>query len=213
MVRRTKAEAEITRQQILDAAEQVFAEKVVLQTTMTDIGTAAGVSRGAVYWHFQSKLDVFNAMLMRQRDIDRMLCAPARDSNEPDPLGQMRNFLIFFLQQMVSDPQRRRVKEILMLRCELAGEMAALSQQLQTTGCEIDRDIAATLTLAVQRGQLPTDLDVPCAAMCCHGYIHGLIANWLLRPDSYDLAAQASTLVDAMMDMLRNSPALRTSQT
>ncbi|MOA29953.1 HTH-type transcriptional regulator TtgR [compost metagenome] len=42
-----------------------------------------------------------------------------------------------------------------------------------------------------------------------HAYIHGLINNWLLRPDSYPLDREAEALVEALLDMLRFSPALR----
>lgn len=39
--------------------------------------------------------------------------------------------------------------------------------------------------------------------------MHGLIDNWLLHPDSYPLAEESEALVDALLGMLRYSPALR----
>lgn len=209
MARRTKEEAEITRQQILDSAERVFAAKGVAHTTMADIAADAGVSRGALYWHFTSKTDIFHAMFNRQHDANKVVCAAARDPEEPDPLGQMRSILSHFLCKVVEDPQQRRVSEILHHKCELAGEQADLRQHLQATGDDIDQDIALSLRHAVQRGQLPADLDLRRAAIAVHAYIHGLINNWLLRPDSYPLDREAGALVDALLDMLRYSPALR----
>lgn len=209
MARRTKQEAEATRQQILDSAERVFAAKGVAHSTMADIAADAGVSRGAVYWHFTSKTDVFNAMLTRQRDANRVICAAAHNPDEPDPLGQIRSILVHFLDSVVHDPQHRRVSEILHHRCELAGELEDLRQQLQDTGNEIDEDIATSLVNAVRRGQLPADLDIPRATICLYAYIEGLISNWLLRPASYALDREAPTLVDALLFMLQNSPALR----
>ena len=73
---------------------------------------------------------------------------------------------------------------------------------------ECDQRIAKALSNAVSKGQLPADLDCPRAAICLHAYLDGLQANWLLVP-SYDLAGQAPALVEAVLDMLRNSPALR----
>jgi TetR/AcrR family acrAB operon transcriptional repressor len=49
MARRTKEEAQATRTQLLDTAEVVFREKGVSRTTLTDIASAAGVTRGAIY--------------------------------------------------------------------------------------------------------------------------------------------------------------------
>lgn len=209
MVRRTKEEAEVTRQQILDSAERVFAAKGVAHSTMANIAADAGVSRGAIYWHFTSKIDVFNAMISRQHDANKVVCASARDPLELDPLGQIRSVLVHFLQQVVHDPQRRRVSEIFHHKCELAGELEGLRQHLQDTGDEIDEDIATSLANAVHRGQLPADLDIPRAAVCMHAYIDGLIGNWLLRPTSHALDREAEALVDALLDMLRDSPALR----
>src|SRR5690606_10590111 len=62
MARRTKAEAMETREQILDAAELVFHRKGVSCTSLNDIAAEAGVTRGAIYWHFKNKHDVFIAM-------------------------------------------------------------------------------------------------------------------------------------------------------
>jgi TetR/AcrR family acrAB operon transcriptional repressor len=55
MVRRTKEEAAATRDSILDAAEILFAKNGVSRTTLQHIATAAGVTRGAIYWHFVDK--------------------------------------------------------------------------------------------------------------------------------------------------------------
>ena len=49
MVRKTKEEAQETRSAILDAAELVFKENGVSRTSLAEIATAAGVTRGAVY--------------------------------------------------------------------------------------------------------------------------------------------------------------------
>jgi TetR/AcrR family acrAB operon transcriptional repressor len=55
MARRTKEEAAATRESILDAAEQLFVKQGVSRTTLQHIATAAGVTRGAIYWHFNDK--------------------------------------------------------------------------------------------------------------------------------------------------------------
>jgi TetR/AcrR family acrAB operon transcriptional repressor len=62
---------------------------------------------------------------------------------------------------------------------------------------------------AVHRGQLPENLDTARGAVCIHAYIHGLIGQWLLVPDSFQLHQDAERWVDAGLDMLRLSPSLR----
>ena len=65
MARRTKEEAFETRQSIIDAAEKCFHEKGVSRASLTDIAQAAGVTRGAIYWHFQGKADLLDALFQR----------------------------------------------------------------------------------------------------------------------------------------------------
>jgi TetR/AcrR family acrAB operon transcriptional repressor len=65
MARRTKEEAAATRDSILDAAEKLFVEQGVSRTTLQHIASAAGVTRGAIYWHFDDKGALFNAMMER----------------------------------------------------------------------------------------------------------------------------------------------------
>jgi TetR/AcrR family acrAB operon transcriptional repressor len=62
---------------------------------------------------------------------------------------------------------------------------------------------------AVKRGQLPAALDLKRAAVALHGYIDGMISQWLLVPDSYDLNKDAVRWVETALDMLRLSTSLR----
>lgn len=74
MARKKKAEAQQTRQQLIEAAIGQFATRGVTNTTLTDIADAAKVTRGAVYWHFTSKTEIFNAIWEQQlplRDLIR----------------------------------------------------------------------------------------------------------------------------------------------
>jgi TetR/AcrR family acrAB operon transcriptional repressor len=58
-VRRTKKESEQTRRQIIAAARRVFARQGVRRTTLEEVARAAGVTRGAIYWHFAGKTELF----------------------------------------------------------------------------------------------------------------------------------------------------------
>ena len=63
MARRTKEDAQATRTALLDAAERVFQQRGVSRTSLNEIAQAAGVTRGALYWHFKDKAALFNAMM------------------------------------------------------------------------------------------------------------------------------------------------------
>ncbi len=132
MVRRTKEEAQETRTSILDAAEQVFFEKGVSRTSLADIAQAAGVTRGAIYWHFAHKSDLFTEMFDRVLLPLDELKAASQDPNEPDPLGRLMEICVVCLRDTANDPRRRRVFDILFLKCELVEEMGPVMVRYQT---------------------------------------------------------------------------------
>ena len=113
MVRRTKEDAQKTRDDILGAAEVCFHRKGISRTSLSEIATAAGVTRGAIYWHFQDKSALVGALLERVSIPLQPLSEATRNPDEPDPLGRLRELLIRVFQSTVTDPQVRRVGEIL----------------------------------------------------------------------------------------------------
>lgn len=61
-MRRTKADAEQTRQDLIKAGERVFGRQGFSATRLSDIAKEAGVTRGAIYHHFGNKMDLFIAL-------------------------------------------------------------------------------------------------------------------------------------------------------
>lgn len=56
-------------QAILNAALSLFVHYGYDKTTIADIAAKAGVSKGAIYLHFQSKTELFNALLLREMEV------------------------------------------------------------------------------------------------------------------------------------------------
>lgn len=210
MVRRTKEEALETRSRILDAAEQVFFEKGVSRTTLAHIAQAAGVTRGAIYWHFENKGDLFTAMFDRVvLPLDELKAASV-DPGEPDPLGRIRDLCVLCLRNTAMDARRRRVFEILFLKCEFVEEMGPVMARHQSTLREGLERIEEGLRNAMSKGQLDASLDAACAARVLHSFISGALRDMAILPDVFDVATNAPRNVEAMLDTLRYSPALRT---
>ncbi|MBD8705273.1 MULTISPECIES: TetR family transcriptional regulator [Pseudomonas] len=209
MVRRTKEEAQETRKQILEAAEQAFYDRGVSRTTLADIAALAGVTRGAIYWHFSNKADLVQAMLDSLHEPLEEMARASESEDEIDPLGWTRKLLTHLFQQIASDPKTRRINEILFHKFEFTDEMCDMRQQRQFVWLDANERIALALGNASRQGQLPADLNPQRAAICLHAYVHGIIGQWLLVPESFSLQDDAERLVDGILDMLRFSPALR----
>jgi len=61
--------SEASRQQVLDAAIRVLAEHGYAKTSVSDIAAAAGMSKGAVHYHFESKDDLIASVLARSAEV------------------------------------------------------------------------------------------------------------------------------------------------
>ena len=186
MARRTKEEALATRHRLLDAAELLFQAQGVSQTSLQQIAQQAGATRGAIYWHFKDKADLFNAMMDR---VKLPLEAAARFTDQPaqDPLDAIENAMVGALRQVTTDPQVRRVFEVAIHKVEYAGETASLQlRHLESRdACIIDFEKA--LRLASRRAKLKLPLPASMAAHGLHALISGLIQNWLLDPAAFAL--------------------------
>ncbi|ALP63883.1 TetR family transcriptional regulator [Paraburkholderia caribensis] len=208
MVRRTKEEAQETRTRILDAAERVFAEKGVSRTSLADIAQTAGVTRGAIYWHFANKGELFTEMFDRVLLPLDELKAASVDPNEADPLGRLVEICTVCLRDTANDPHRRRVFDILFHKCEFVEEMGPVMARYQNTMREGLTNIQTCMRNAISKGQLPADMNVPVAASMVHAFISGSLKDMLFVPEVLDFGRHARQMVESMIDALR-SPALR----
>ena len=209
MVRRTKEEAQETRAQIIQAAERAFYKRGVARTTLADIAEQAGVTRGAIYWHFNNKAELVQALLDSLHETHDHLARASESEDELDPLDCMRKLLLQVFNDLVRDARTRRINEILHHKCEFTDDMCEIRQQRQVAVVDCHTGITLALANAVRRGQLPVELDVERAAVAMFSYVDGLIRRWLLLPDSEDLLGNAEKWFDAGLDMLRLSPAMR----
>jgi AcrR family transcriptional regulator len=82
---RTRPTRGEVRDRILDAALEVFAAEGFAGATIDAIGQAAGFTKGAVYSNFESKDELFLALLDRQFETRGELIATAFDSSGGDP--------------------------------------------------------------------------------------------------------------------------------
>lgn len=203
MARRTKEEAQETRNRILDTAEEVFREQGVTSTSLADIADAAGVTRGAIYWHFRNKGDLFTAMVDRVALPMEEMIRQAADASTEDPLSSLRACCVHVLRQTAEDLRCRRVFEILARKCEYVEELHALSQRVLQCRAEGLEMMERALRNAIRRGQLPRHVNARRGALGLHAYVDGLIYDWLLDPSFFALGSEAEALVDQFFDGLR----------
>jgi len=205
MAKRTREQALATREQVLDAAERVFRERGVGHTTLAEVSDAAGVTRGAVYWHFKDKADLFQAMVARaEMPHDRSLLE-MEAAAEIDPLAAVRAGAIGALSQFAQDQRARDVFEIVFLRCEYTKELAPVQRRQQQSRQNCYARMETALRKAIKRGQLPRHTDARLAARGLYAYVGGLIRDCLEAPAEFDCARDAPVLIDIYIDGLKHA--------
>jgi TetR/AcrR family acrAB operon transcriptional repressor len=206
MARKTKEESQATRERLLDAAENIFRERGVTRTSLAEVATAAGMTRGAVYWHFKDKADLFRAMCDRATlPLDAMF-ERAGDAACADPLGTLRALSIGALQSLASDPRAQSVFEIVFHKSELVDELAGLATAHREERCECLEQIEDMIRRSAAIGQLPADTDPHLATQGLHALMVGIMHEWVLDPSAYDLHTAAPALIDMFVAGLRVRP-------
>ena len=204
MPRRTKEDALKTRERLLDAAEEVFLTQGLASASLKDIADAAGVTRGAVYWHFRNKLDLFAAMADRQplplEDMEQAAAgAPA------DPLARLRELLVPLIAEVAVDSHRRRVYEIILHKVELTEANEPLSSRHRRNILAFSDSARRVFTAARDAGHLPSDLDIEHAVLNLDVQMTGLMYLWPLLSEAFEYEREAVKVIDAYFDALRRN--------
>jgi len=207
MSRSTKEEAEQTRRRIMQAARDVFHEKGLTRATLLDVAERAGVTRGAIYWHFKNKEDLFEAMVNEVRlPLEAALAASAL-ADGSDPLAQLHNWCTGVLYDLVRNPSTRQLVEIMVFKCEMAA-VNGIADRKRACFRETREVLGSTIQRAIDAGQLSARLNVPLAVAVVHALVYGVTTHWVIAPEALDLDKHVERVADQCVGMLRFSPAL-----
>ncbi|BDG85665.1 multidrug efflux transporter transcriptional repressor AcrR [Citrobacter koseri] len=209
MARKTKQQAQETRQHILDVALRLFSRQGVSSTSLAEIAKAAGVTRGAIYWHFKNKSDLFSEIWELSESNIGELEIEYQAKFPDDPLSVLREILVHLLEATVTEERRRLLMEIIFHKCEFVGEMAVVQQAQRSICVESYDRIEQTLTHCIKAKMLPGNLMTRRAAILMRGYISGIMENWLFAPQYFDLKKEARDYVAILLEMYLLCPTLR----
>lgn len=203
MVRKTKEEAEKTRADIIRAAREVFHEHGVVRCSLEKIAKAAGVTRGAIYWHFADKAELFFAM---REDVfapmiertDALLYDPAT----VNPLDAIEASVTEFFRVLNECPVVRETFEIMISRCEYVDEFASVQEEAGRPALTFLAKIERMYRLAAEKGTLRSCISPEDAARDTWAFTSGLL--------HLSLGCQRETGLEAQIPgMIRRHMALR----
>ncbi len=182
-MRRTKEDAEKTRIAILASAERLFMDRGVAHTSLDQIARDAGVTRGAVYWHFQNKAHLFHEMLNQVRLPPEQLAERLSLGGQSDALQTLFDLCVEIFTSLGDSAQHMRILTILLHRCEFTDELREAEERhyaFVDLFIDLSEQLFASCAARLRPGVTPAH-----AARTLHSLVVGLMFDWSRRPERY----------------------------
>ncbi|WP_273546398.1 MULTISPECIES: TetR family transcriptional regulator [unclassified Xanthobacter] len=203
-MRRTKEQAAETGRQILKAAEALFLDAGYDNVRLEEIAVAAGVTRGAVHWHFKNKQGLLLALREEAQAPFCELADLVGHENGPALLSHFDKALCEMFSALEGDPRRKGLIRVLM-RLDLG-----LSDQDDNGGTTFREEMRSALERIFQVVERDVGLRPPwtpqTAAAALGVTISGMVLEWALGKDSVRLVPDGLQLIRTMLDMWMKTP-------
>jgi TetR/AcrR family acrAB operon transcriptional repressor len=197
-MRRTKAEAALTRQAILRSSLAVFSTKGYAATRLDDVARLAGVTRGAVYWHFRGKPELYQALL--QTYAARAAQIQEEVLREGGTWATtVQRLIVRLFTTVEQDRGLQAVLELGLFKTEESSELRSIQRRQLDAAEEELRRLAEVIRQAAARGEVRPDVSPEVAARAFLGLQNGVLRQWLLHPRSFSLADLAPALAEAFL--------------
>ncbi len=204
-MRRTKEDAARTREQLLRAALTVFRTQGYATTTLDDIAAAAGVTRGAIYWHFGGKAELYNVLVSEH--LRRAYAVFERVLTEKGtPIHRLRRFMRRFLEYLEEDADYRTVLELKLLMTETSADLAEGFQRMNQRNDGSLATLTQLIHASLLAGEVKPGVEPHTAALAVMGFLGGITSLWLQQPTSFSVKATAPALVDTLLNGIANAP-------
>lgn len=202
-MRKTKTEAQKTRQHLLDAALEVFWRDGVTRASLQAIAQEAGVTRGALYWHFKNKEDLFETLFEQQyADFFAAFNDQTLRDNQ-DVWAHLQHNLTAMFETLATRESKHKFCNVMFSKCE----QTAGNETITELACRYHRlfqkQIAYALQLSREQGRLPENTDIELAAIYLESSLVGLIKIWIDEPERFDLIAKSKRVIAANMRVLQ----------
>ena len=202
-MRKTKTEAQKTRQHLLDAALEVFWRDGVTRASLQAIAQEAGVTRGALYWHFKNKEDLFETLFEQQyADFFAAFNDQTLRDNQ-DVWTHLQHNLTAMFETLATRESKHKFCNVMFSKCE----QTAGNETITELACRYHRlfqkQIAYALQLSREQGRLPENTDIELTAIYLESSLVGLIKIWIDEPERFDLIAKSKRVIAANMRVLQ----------
>jgi TetR/AcrR family acrAB operon transcriptional repressor len=197
-MRRAKEDTEKTRQELLRVAVKVFNDNGYARTRLEDVAAAAGVSRGAIYYHFGSKAEIFKTVVMENKDQMFTIINEIINDQSISKIQAIRSTFTEYLHRIEDDEYFRDV-ETLLYKTELAGDLKDVTATFSTIMRDIFTLIKRVVSGAVKEGSLKKDLDLDSFTFAIMSYHYGLMSLWITNRDLFSIKEKSQEFINIFL--------------
>lgn len=183
-MRRTKEEAEKTKIALLEAAEKLFLKKGVSKTSLEEIARTAGMTRGAVYWHFKNKDHLINELMSQIfQPVEQVFqeFLTMQGSVIQKLFGLFNNVF----NALSNDEQTRNIFTILLRRCEYTDELSESEARCNNMIEGFISHCAELISEPETARHLRPDITPNLAAHMLHIVTTGVLNDWARDPKQF----------------------------
>ncbi|HEY0121698.1 MAG TPA: TetR family transcriptional regulator [Rhizobium sp.] len=196
-MRRTKEEAAETRRVILHSAETLFLDNGYENVTLQEIAVAAGVTRGAVHWHFKNKQGLLFAIRDEAQKPFRELAERISQEHPPNPLELVTDTISAIFAEVQQNPRKRGMLKVIMYL-----DMSFSDCDTDSGTCfrhEMQENFAKIFCSMSTAGALPCPWTPDTAASTLTAAIGGLVYEWSLDKGDFNLAPCGQALIKMIL--------------
>ncbi len=199
-MRRTKEDAEKTREAILKGALRVFYRNGVSRATLAEIGTEAGVTRGAVYWHFKDKIDLF---LQLHAHMNRFPEAKPEFWSD-EAIETLEDLKLAMLRRLLQFYENREARMFLMIvysRMEYVEDFKELWRHERHYQRSSMRELEKTFVRLREAGQIHERISPSHAARHTYVFLDGMFDSWGFDEDRFITRSELEETVNEFFQL------------
>lgn len=168
-----------TRTRLLRAAARLAETKGFQMTSLDEVATEAGLTKGAIYWHFASKHDLLLELM--QETIRKQLEGRPDEFSEIMAAKDRAGALARWLENELPDQDSSAAQAMLFVECSVHPDPQVRDKLRGIVREIIDR--TTELTKALQAKGDITNLDPHVITVYLQAVLNGLMLNWLIDPE------------------------------
>jgi AcrR family transcriptional regulator len=199
-VRRTKEQAAETRQTILRTAEVLFLQRGYESSSLDEIAVAAGVSRGAIHFHFHNKLGLLFAfrdeLILPMQQLAQRLGGEATLA----PLDALGDVIETTFVELQGKPAKKPILKL--LKAIDADEAYDDVSNARYFRQQVRLALTEICEAAQRNGALPAPWTARSAAIALYAMLDGLINEWFLDEVDLSLAPDGVAIIRSFLTSL-----------